>query len=148
MYTFKTPQNSIYSWTLFITYHVCRWIILYDRRNMTQTSQIFLLNLQFMRRNRKFRQWVLRLLNLCGRLFICALWSPAVKGLTSWLLFVLSNCECVTFLLVSWVRCGTWLYWFLIFVPLLTFFSQSSMYFTEGHTNLSRETSGPDWPNC
>ena len=29
--------------------------------------------------------------------------------------------ESVTFLLVSWVRCGTWLYWFLIFAPLLTF---------------------------
>ena len=29
-------------------------------------------------------------------------------------------CEFVTFPLVSWVRCGTWLYWFLIFAPLLT----------------------------
>ena len=32
---------------------------------------------------------------------ICALWSPAGKGLTSWLLFVVSNCEFVTFPLVS-----------------------------------------------
>ena len=32
-------------------------------------------------------------------------------------------CEFVTFPLVSWVRCGTWLYWFLIFAPLLTFTS-------------------------
>ena len=39
--------------------------------------------------------------------FICALWSPAGKGLTSWLSFVVSNCEFVTFPLVSWVRCGT-----------------------------------------
>ena len=31
-------------------------------------------------------------------------------------------CEFVTFPLVSWVRCGTWLYRFLIFAPLLTFF--------------------------
>ena len=30
-------------------------------------------------------------------------------------------CESVTFPLVSWVRCGTWLYRFLIFAPLLTF---------------------------
>ena len=30
---------------------------------------------------------------LCVRLFICALWSPAGKGLTSWLSFVVSNCE-------------------------------------------------------
>ena len=29
------------------------------------------------------------------------------KGLTSWLSFVVSNCEFVTFPLVSWVRCGT-----------------------------------------
>ena len=41
------------------------------------------------------------------RLFICALWSTAGKGLTSWLSFVVSNCELVTFPLVSWVRCGT-----------------------------------------
>ena len=41
------------------------------------------------------------------RLFICALWSPAGKGLTSWLSFMVSNCEFVTFLLVSLVRCGT-----------------------------------------
>ena len=30
------------------------------------------------------------------------------------------NCKFVTFRLVSWVRCGTWLYRFLIFAPLLT----------------------------
>ena len=37
--------------------------------------------------------FVLCLLCLCGRLFICALWSTAGKGLTSWLSFVVSNCE-------------------------------------------------------
>ena len=45
-------------------------------------------------------------MSLCTS-FICALWSPAGKGLTSWLSFVVSNCEFVTFPLVSWVRCGT-----------------------------------------
>ena len=50
---------------------------------------------------------VLCLLFLCPCLFICAFWSPAGKGLTSWLSFVVSNCEFVTFPLVSWVRCGT-----------------------------------------
>ena len=30
------------------------------------------------------------LLCLCARLFICALWSPAGKVLTSWLSFVVS----------------------------------------------------------
>ena len=63
---------------------------------------------------------VLCLLCLCARLFIYALWSPAGKGLTSWLSFVVSNCEFVTFPLVSWVRCGTWLYQFLFFAPLFT----------------------------
>ena len=33
-----------------------------------------------------------------------ALWSPAGKGLTSWLSFVMSCCEFVTFPLVSTVR--------------------------------------------
>ena len=37
------------------------------------------------------------LLCLCVRLFSCALWSLALKGLTSWLSFVVSNCELVTF---------------------------------------------------
>ena len=47
---------------------------------------------------------VLCLLCLCERLFICALWSPAGKGLTSWLSFVVSNCEFVTFPLFSLVK--------------------------------------------
>ena len=34
---------------------------------------------------------VLCWLCLCARLFICALWSPAGKGLTSWLSFVVST---------------------------------------------------------
>ena len=34
---------------------------------------------------------VLCLLCLCACLFICALWSPAGKGLTSWLSFVVST---------------------------------------------------------
>ena len=34
---------------------------------------------------------VLCLLCLCARLFLCALWSPAGKGLTSWLSFVVST---------------------------------------------------------
>ena len=47
--------------------------------------------------------YVLCLLCLCARLFICALWSTAGKGLTSWLLFVVSGCEFVALPLVSWV---------------------------------------------
>ena len=66
---------------------------------------------------------VLCLLCLCARLFICALWSPA-GGRLLWagLLALVCGvyCDFVTFPLVSWVRCGTWLYRFLIFAPLLT----------------------------
>ena len=50
---------------------------------------------------------VLCLLCLCGRLFICALWSPSGKELTHWPSFVVSNCEFVTFPLLSWVGCST-----------------------------------------
>ena len=46
------------------------------------------------------------LLCFYARLFVDALWSPAGKGLTSRLSFVMSNCDVVTFRLVSWVRCG------------------------------------------
>ena len=51
---------------------------------------------------------------LCASVF-CAFWSPAWKGLTYWLSVVVSSCEFVTFPLVSAVRCGTWLYRFLVF---------------------------------
>ena len=34
---------------------------------------------------------------MLSRLFIAAFWSPAWKGLTSWLLFVMFNCAFVTF---------------------------------------------------
>ena len=66
--------------------------------------------------------YILCLLCLCARqcIHVCALLSPAGKGLASWLLFVVYNCESVTFPLVSWVRWSTWLYRFLIFTPLLT----------------------------
>ena len=63
---------------------------------------------------------VLCLLCLSARLFNCTLWSPAGKGLTSWLSFVVSICEFVTVPLLSWVGRGTVLYQFLIFAPLLT----------------------------
>ena len=43
---------------------------------------------------------------LHAHLFVDALWSAAGKGLTSWLSFVMPNCDVITFSLVSWVRCG------------------------------------------
>ena len=44
---------------------------------------------------------VLCLLCLCAALLNCAFWSPAGKELNSWLSFVVSNCEFVTFPFVS-----------------------------------------------
>ena len=87
---------------------------------------------------------VLCLLCLSARLFICALWSPAGKGLTSWLSFVMFSCEFVTFPLVSWVGCGTWLYRFLIFAPLLTFLTFAMHYLKKSnhHTDMKNKIKG------
>ena len=60
----------------------------------------------------RFMSWIVYVVSvlflLCfrARMSIDALWSPAEKGLTSWLSFVMSNCEVVAFPLVSWIRCG------------------------------------------
>ena len=50
---------------------------------------------------------VLSLLRPCARLLICALWSPAGKGVNVLALVCGVYCEFVTFPLVSWVSCGT-----------------------------------------
>ena len=48
------------------------------------------------------------LVSICfhARLFAAALWSPAGKGLTSWLSFVMCICDVFTFPSVSWVMCA------------------------------------------
>ena len=45
-------------------------------------------------------------MHLYASVYICLVVTSG-KGLTSWLSSVVSGCECVTFPLVSWVRCGT-----------------------------------------
>ena len=42
-----------------------------------------------------------------SRLFIAALWSPAEKGLTSWLFLVTFYVFLLFSNVVSWFRCGT-----------------------------------------
>ena len=60
------------------------------------------------------------LLCLCAPLFICALWSPAGKGLTSWLSFVVFT---MSLSLSHWYPVsGVVLDYILIFAPLLTLF--------------------------
>ena len=44
---------------------------------------------------------------LCARLFICALKVTCWERADLLALVCVSNCEFVTFPLVSWVRCGT-----------------------------------------
>ena len=58
---------------------------------------------------------------MLSSLFIAALWSPAGgKGLTSWLLLVIFIVFLLLSHVVSWARCGTLLYRFLIFAVVLT----------------------------
>ena len=90
-------------------------------------STLFLKVLEFYCRFRGSASFVDRLCYFClvfARVSCAsvfdALWSSVGKGLTSWLLFVMSDCEVVTFSLVSWVRCGAWLDRFLIFAIFLT----------------------------
>ena len=59
-------------------------------------------------------------MSLCTSVYLCFVvtcWERADLLLS----FVVSNCEFVTFPLVSCVRCGTSLYRLLIFAPLLTY---------------------------
>ena len=58
-------------------------------------------------------------MSLCPSLYLCLVvtcWERA--DLLA--LVLVYNCEFGTFSLVSLVRCGTWLYRFLIFAPFLT----------------------------
>ena len=57
---------------------------------------------------------------MLSRLFIAALWSPEGKGLANWLLFVIFIVILLLSHLVSWDRCGTWLYRFMILAVFLT----------------------------
>ena len=62
---------------------------------------------------------------MLSRLLIAALWSPAGKGLTSWLSFVVLNCAVVTF---PFGILGH-VYRFLIFAPfLLSYCTHSTTY--------------------
>ena len=62
------------------------------------------------------------------RPFIAALLSLAGKGRNYWLLFVMFSCVLSLSHVVSWVRCGIWLYRFLIFAAFLAFFNYHIFY--------------------
>ena len=69
---------------------------------------------------------VLCLICLFVRLFICALWSPAGKGLTSWLSFVVSNCKFFPFFPIG-ILAQVW--YLIVSIPdlcTLTYFVSSS----------------------
>ena len=72
------------------------------------------------------------------RLFIAAFYSPAGKELTFWLLFVMFNVYLSLSHVVSWSRCGTWLYRFLICAIFLTMWSSGQGHvWPKGH-NLNK----------
>ena len=56
---------------------------------------------------------------MLSRLFIAALWSPAGKGLTYWLSFVMFNCVLSLSHMLSMVGYGSLLYRFRIFATFL-----------------------------
>ena len=45
--------------------------------------------------------------SLCASVCVCFVVTCLGEGLASWLSFVVSDCEIVTFPLVFWVKCGT-----------------------------------------
>ena len=63
------------------------------------------------------------------RLFINALWSPAGKELTSWLLFVMSNCEGVFYFPIG-IQGQVWC--FIVSIPYI----RPIAYFYIGETSL------------
>ena len=63
--------------------------------------------------------------NLVRHYGLASLASRAGKGLTLWLLLVTFIVFFLLSHVVPWVRCGTWLYRFLIFVVFLTFITIS-----------------------
>ena len=64
----------------------------------------------------------------CARLFICASWSPAGKGLTSWLSFVVSS---VSLSLSHWYPGSVW--YLIVSIPDLC----NLTYFQSKHTSNS-----------
>ena len=72
---------------------------------------------------------------------IDALWSFAGKGLTYWLLFVMSNCEVVTFPFVSWVR---WFWCLFVSIsdlcPLPNLYNKSTRQYASRKDERQRDT--------
>ena len=69
-------------------------------------------------------------------------WSPAGKELTAWLLFVMFNCVLSLSHVVSWVRCGTCLYRFLIFAAFLTLSQTNKLFSINAYSSSTYENSG------
>ena len=112
---FRPKITWLVTYMNYFPYSLILYILTYLNR-FKPSSKIFLLTVP-MRIICFLCLVFLRLLHL----FIAACWSPTGKGLTSCLLLVMY----IVFLLLShvvfWVRCGNWLYRFLIFASFLTF---------------------------
>ena len=105
------------------TKHLCALIHIWTKDEVGTVKQVEALQLNIFTDRSKavLLLWIICVIYVlyfsCFRvhLFIATLWSPAGKGLISWLLFVMFIVFLLLSLVVSWVRCGTWLYRFLIF---------------------------------
>ena len=73
----------------------------------------------------------------CARLFICALWSPAGKGLTSWLSFVVSS---VSLSLSHWYPGSG------VVLDCIDSWSLQPYYFAQGHNPVRLERLEPTTP--
>ena len=74
---------------------------------------------------------------MLSRLFIAALWSPAWKGPTSWLLFVMLNCVLVTFTCANLGQ----VWYFIVSIPdlcRLSYFDAIAMASNDGSNDPSQ----------
>ena len=103
---FSCKPNIYVSWS---TSELRVRLVLWNRSKAS--SKIFLLTVP--RRCFFYGSFILFLSYFCYAFMRVYFWC-------SWLSFGMSNCEVVTFPLESWVRCGGWLYQFLIFALFVT----------------------------
>ena len=97
---FHIPNVSMYFHSEWKTVWILiRWL---HQKPSDQNLQCFQKRINLCSAGEGLNYFCLVLLCFHAHLFVDALWSPVGKGLTSWLSFVMCNCD-ITFSLVSWV---------------------------------------------
>ena len=80
----RSPSYGVYISQLIRFARVCSNVDDFNNRNLFLTAKL-------LKQGSFMFLFCLVFAMFCARLFICALWSPAGKGLTSWLSFVVST---------------------------------------------------------